>query len=49
MNSVSLKRPRSDEASYTPQTKMFVNEKIVNAHDDNKMKEIHGKPKKVTE
>ncbi|TMW50371.1 hypothetical protein DOY81_004556 [Sarcophaga bullata] len=47
MNSVSLKRTRSEEPPYTMQSKMFVNEKIVDAHDDNKMKEIHDKTKKL--
>ena len=42
MDSVGLKRPRSEESPYTLQSKKFVNEKIVNAHDDSKMKEIHG-------
>ena len=42
MDKVSLKRMRSEESPYTLQTKMHVNEKIVNSHDQNKMKQIHG-------
>lgn len=46
MERVNLKRARSEESSYTLQSKMFVDEKIVDTHDVNKMKEIHGKLKK---
>lgn len=42
MERVSLKRMRSEESPYTLQTKMHVNEKLVNSHDQNKMKQIHG-------
>ncbi|XP_037812925.1 apoptosis regulatory protein Siva-like [Lucilia sericata] len=47
MQRVSLKRMRSEESPYTLQTKMHVNEKIVDSHDANKMKEIHAKTTKL--
>lgn len=48
MQRVSLKRMRSEESSpYILQTKMHVNEKIVDSHDSNKMKQIYGKMKQL--
>ncbi|KAM7347910.1 apoptosis regulatory protein Siva-like [Cochliomyia hominivorax] len=43
MERVNLKRMRSEESPYTLQNKMHVNEKIVDSHDSNKMKQIHDK------
>ncbi|XP_005180795.1 apoptosis regulatory protein Siva-like [Musca domestica] len=48
MQRVSLKRMRSEESSpYILQTKMHVNEKIVDSHDSNKMKQIYAKTTKM--
>lgn len=40
---MTLKRQRSDGNEIIMQSKYFVNEQIVNSHDENKMKKIYGK------
>lgn len=43
MNGNALKRQRSDESIFSLQSKIFVNEKLANSCDANKMKQIYGK------
>uniref|UniRef100_A0A1A9W214 Apoptosis regulatory protein Siva n=1 Tax=Glossina brevipalpis TaxID=37001 RepID=A0A1A9W214_9MUSC len=47
MEKISLKRNRSEESLYGLQTKMYINEKIVNLHDNKKMKQIHDRTTKL--
>ncbi|KAI9588939.1 apoptosis regulatory protein Siva-like [Glossina fuscipes] len=47
MEKISLKRNRSEDALYGLQAKMYINDKIMNSHDDNKMKQIHDRTTKL--
>lgn len=43
MNVNALKRQRSEESVFSVQSKIYVNEKLANTCDSNKMKQIYGK------
>ncbi|XP_037906025.1 uncharacterized protein LOC119648370 [Hermetia illucens] len=43
MESVGRKRMRSEEASFVPQSKYYINQQLIAARDEEKLREIHDK------